>query len=178
MPIRRALLRRTLQQCKAILTACLTCCVPTVNAQAPMASDQLFIPNGTQLCRSVRTEPADSVGYLFQFIDARDSSHERISMVAFDSAGAPLHMMLSIPGTYRQHERRLYMFAVQFFPNSQGGRLIVPEKAARLPTIANGDTVGRVEPIEETLTAGEVARAKALAEWFWAHRCQENVGDL
>jgi hypothetical protein len=173
MTIRPALRRRTLLQSKTVLIAFLTCCVPALNAQTPTASDQLSIPNGTQMCRSVPAEPADSAAYLFQFIDARDSSHDRISMIAFDSAGAPLYMLLSVPGTNPQHERRLYMFAVQFFPTSQGGRSIVPENAAaRLPTTAKGDTVGRVTPIEETLTAAEVARAKILAEWFWAHRCQ------
>lgn len=172
MTIRSTLCRGTLLQRQAVLTACLICSVSAANAQSPIASDQLSIPNGTQMCRSVPTEPADSIAYLFQFIDARDSSHDRISMIAFDSAGAPLHMMLSIPGIYLQHERKLYMFAVEFFPTSQGGRLILPENTARRPTIAKGDTVGRVAPVEETLTAAEVARAKTLAEWFWAHRCQ------
>jgi hypothetical protein len=172
MTIHSTVCRRTLLQSKAVLTACLICSVPALNAQAPTASDQLSIPNGTQMCRSVPAEPADSAAYLLQFIDARDSLHDRISMIAFDSAGAPLYMLLSVPGTNPQPERRLYMFAVQFFPTSQGGRSIVPENAARLPTIAKGDTVGRVAPIEEALTAAEVARAKTLAEWFWAHRCQ------
>src|SRR5258705_2964836 len=172
MTIHSTLCRRALLQSQAVLAAFLTCCVPALNAQELTASDQLSIPNGTQMCRSVPAEPADSAAYLFQFIEARDSSHDRISMIAFDSAGGPLYMLRSVPGTNLQHERRLYMFAVQSFPTGQDGRCIIPENAARLPTTAKGDTVGRVAPIEETLTAAEVARAKTLAEYFWAHRCQ------
>ncbi len=176
MPLCMAFYRTVIRQKHVILTACLISCAGNMNAQSPLALEQLGTPSGTLLCHSIRTNPADSVPHLFHFIDGNDSAHLRTSMVTFDSAGAPLHMMISVPGNDSKQEPQTYMFAVQFYPTSQGGRLIVPDKAARPPVTANTDTVSRPKSIEETLTAGEIARAKALAEWFWAHRCQEDVG--
>lgn len=175
MQIRVAFCRSMLRQKHNILIACLLSCAGNVNAQSSLALEQLLTPKGSLLCHSIRTDPADSVAHLFQFIDGNDSLNRRTSMIAFDSAGAPLHMMVSVPGNDSKQERKTYVFAVQFFPTSQGGRLVVPDRTA-LPITAKTDTVSRAEAIEETLTAAEVARAKALADWFWARRCRENLG--
>lgn len=178
MPVRTALTAMKWQRRCAILIACLAFYARSASAQVTVGVDPLSIPKGTLLCHSVRTDPADSTAFLFQYIDGNDSTRQRLSMIGFDSVGAPLYMMVSAPAENARGERLTYVFTVQFFPKAQGGRLIsFDETPPQVAGAKRADSVTHRKPIEETLTDAEVAHAKVLAEWFWVHRCEDAVAE-
>lgn len=178
MPVRTTLTAMRWQRRRAILIACLAFYARSASAQVTMGVDPLSIPKGTLLCHSVRTDPADSTAFLFQYIDGNDSIRKRLSMIGFDSVGTPLYMMVSAPAESARGERLTYVFTVQFFPKAQGGRLIsFDEASSQIEGEKGADSVAHRKPIEETLTDAEVAHARVLAEWFWIRRCEDAVAE-
>jgi hypothetical protein len=122
------------------------------------------------------TGPADSAAFVFEYVDGNGSDGQRTTFAAFDSAGHPLYMMVSPPVQNSRAERQTFAIVVRFFPKSMGERVVVPSApTSQGPLVGAADSATRGKPFSESLTDAEIAHAKALAEWFWIHRCKSPV---
>ena len=154
-----------------ILAAFVTLYTGVAGAQASTGFDPLDIPGLTLVCRSIPVGPADSATFAFEYIDGDDPAGTRISLVAFDSVGAPTYMMVHAPATSPSGERRMHIVAVQFLPKRVGGRVVITAPA---PIDGAADSVALRKPTEATLTDAEIVHAEKLAKWFWTHRCKDS----
>lgn len=157
---------------RMILAAFVTLHTGVASAQASTGFDPLNIPGPTLVCRSIPVDPADSAAFAFEYIDGSDPTGTRISLVAFDSVGAPIFMMVHAPTTNANGERRMHVVAAQFLPKRVGGRVVITAPA---PMGGAADSVALRKPAETTLTDAEITHAEKLAKWFWTHRCKDSA---
>lgn len=142
---------------------------------APLARAQFALPSGPpsaepMMCRPVPVKPEDSAAFVFEYLEG-DSARQRLTLVAFDSVGGPLHLMMSSTSTTIGDSLRVDLYGVQFFPTQQGGRLVI----SRTPEDSKSPIKGGTEngqTSEQSLTQAQITDAKKLAEWFWSHRCK------
>jgi hypothetical protein len=147
------------------------------SAQAIVGSGGFSIPNGTLICRSIPAGPTDSAAFIFQFVDGIDSARQRLSLVAFDSAGRSVYMLVSAPARTSTGESRTDALAVRFVPKTTGGRVVLPRMLSGQVPMNGSDSATREKLIEEELTQAELGQARTLAEWFWSHRCKGLIDD-
>lgn len=162
---------------RATLVACVALFARVLGAQGNGEFDPLGVPGATLICRPIPVEPADSAAFEFEFIDGSDLGAQRITLLAFDSVGTPLFMMLYAPTKISSSRQRKYFFEVQFYPDRKGVRLVSGDETTSRDSTGSADSVKHNNPKEETLTTAEIAHAKVLAEWFWTHRCKGSVAD-
>lgn len=141
-------------------------------AQAVVGSGGFSIPNGTLICRPLPAATTDSAAFIYQFVDGIDSARQRLSLVAFDSGGHPVYMLLSAPARDSTGESGTDAFAVRFVPKTMGGRVVLSTKGRGQAPMNRGDSAARGKTVEEPLSQAELDQARMLAEWFWSHRCK------
>ena len=156
----------------AFLTLSLAACPAVGVAQTSAEFDPLVLPGTVLLCRSLPTSPADSAAFAFEYVDGGGAGVQRTSFAAFDSVGQPLYMMVSAKG---QHMGFMHNVVVRFSPKGAGERVVLhSQRPPQTPPVGGPDSIDRSKPVEESLTDVEIARAKALAKWFWVHRCKSS----
>jgi len=139
--------------------------------QASNDLDPLKGPSGIMLCRSIPAKPADSAAFMFEFVDGVDSTDRRTSLIAFDSAGGPLFMMVDQPWQNAKGHHGQLMIAARFAPVPSGGRLFI---APRMMATPDGtDSVQIPKGVEEEMSVAEVRQAETLARLLWNRRCKE-----
>jgi hypothetical protein len=79
-------------------------------------------------------------------------------------------MLITAPQTVSASEARKYIIVVQFHPKRIGGNVIIPLTFSS----PSAGSVKRGPLIKEELAEPAIARAEALAKWFWEHRCQSS----
>jgi hypothetical protein len=162
---------------RACLVAYCILSTELATAQAIVGSGGFSIPKGTLVCRPVPAAATDSAAFIFQFFDGIVSARQRLSVVAFDSAGRPVYMLVSAPARTSTGESRTDALAVRFVPKTMGGRVPVSPKATVQVPMNGGDSATHGNIVEEPLTQAELAQARMLAEWFWSHRCKGLIDD-
>lgn len=144
-------------------------------AQTKSGSDPLSLPGAVIMCRAMPVTPADSASFVYQFMDPRGGFDQRMSIAAFDSAGKPLYMVISDPGSDSTTERLMDKLAVRFSPFTAGERVIlsVPRESLALEGDSSSTSGKKPDPDIRKIvfTDLELARARTLAEWFWTRRC-------
>lgn len=152
-------------------------CGGIAHAQSKIEFDPLGLPGSVLLCRSMPVTPRDSAAFVFQYLDGSGSEATRNSFAAFDSVGKPLYMMLSAEGAGSRGELQRKMVVVRFFAQkSTGGILVIPDPLSpEGRPVVPGDSTARPKVPQQPLTDEDVVHAKALAEWYWTHRCRNSV---
>jgi hypothetical protein len=177
MPFRNALTKAKWLTGRARPVVHLLLCAKLAGAQAIAGSGGFSIPNAALFCRSIPAGPADSAAFVFEYVDD-DAERQRLSLVAFDFGGVPLYMMVSAQKTTSTGESRTDAVAVRFVPKAMGGRVTLPRGLpAEVPMNGGSGSLAHEKPVEEALTGAELGQAKALAEWFWSHRCKGLADD-
>lgn len=153
----------------------LAVCSRVASAQGTIGPDIFGLPGAMMMCRALQVGPADSAAFAIEFMDSPFRDGERTSNAYFDFSGKPLYMTVSASGTTPAGEYQVRIAVVRFFPKAMGGMSFV---SGTPPAPGRPDSSAPIIRHPETqLTDAEVSRAKALAEWFWTHRCNRARGD-
>jgi hypothetical protein len=160
----------------AIVALCVILLSGIVSGQATGGSDPLGLPGPVIMCRQMPTTPADSAAFGFQFMDGNGSDEQRTSFAAFDAEGKPLYMMVYAPGQDARGEQAKHIVVVRFFPKGTGEWAVIPNGlTSQAPPVGGADSLSRAKTPEKELTDSEIAHARVLAGWFWAHRCMTSA---
>ncbi|HJP60058.1 MAG TPA: hypothetical protein VJ865_08660 [Gemmatimonadaceae bacterium] len=150
----------------ACRTSAATSRVATDATVAPIASEfnPFAIPHSRLLCRRdelPRSAPAGLIGYEFQ--DGRLTADERVIRTAYDSAGRPVMLIMTVAEKLANGERATHILSTSFLDNKpySGFRVLHPEN--------------RLDNTIEPLSASAVKQAHDLAVWLWGHRCRGDV---
>jgi hypothetical protein len=153
------------------LALCLVVWLGPVGAQATAEIDPLVLPNAVLLCRAKPVTPADSAVFVFHYVDPVGTNGRRTTSIAFDSIGQPLYIVVTASQADINGDPLIYTVFARFFPKALGGRVNVRNQRAS-PT---DSLVPHPVSVKQDLTNGDIARAKDLADWFWAHRCKNST---
>lgn len=157
---------------RVLFAACFLIVAPhAATAQARGVVDLADIPSGALLCRAITSAPADSAAFLFKYAESRDSGGQRMSLVAYDSAGAPLYMTMYSPTKDSIGDIRVQFVAVRFRPRRLGERVMLPTP----PPAGSTDSVRPAISAAATLSEAEISHVEKLANSFWMHRCKDSV---
>ena len=134
---------------------------------------KFFLPHGTILCKQTPVTPSDSADIILDFTEWPDSGGVRNALAAFDSTGRPLYMLVFM----RQASTKNWSdaFAVRFHPFSAGGRIPMPAGDDKAPfNVRPADSADAKTSAQQDLTKSEIDEARILAQWYWAHRCNNS----
>lgn len=142
-------------------------------AQENKAFDPLSPSTGQMLmCRSIAVTPADSADRIFEFREGSDPLSRRETLVAYDSVGSALYLLLSAADTLAGWDSPLHYIAIRFQPKGEGTHArIALDLALRTSRVQPGDSAQRLPPGVREVSSEEITRARALAQDFWSRRC-------
>lgn len=129
--------------------------------------DPFVLPHGPLMCRALPVSPRDSAAYSLEFAEP-DSPMARSSKVTFDSTGSPFSLMMVV----RENDTTSEAVVVRFAPTSTGVWMTLP-RPQEVPTVT-GDAAKihlHADSVTVNLKSAELVKAKAVAVWFWNHRC-------
>lgn len=145
------------------VSLCLVACARPARPQADPAFDFLATPVSPLTCRQLPVTVSDSAAFVFQLVEYR-TPVERTTVFAYDSAGSPRYARTSATAVLNeQGDGWAEISAIRFAPETKG--IHVRKRFAAsvaVPDSTNGITY---------MTPGDLARALALGNWIWAHRC-------
>lgn len=139
-----------------------------VQGQAPGSMDPLApVANGALICRTIKAGAGDSAAVTLEFGDGSPSAGVRQALVAFDSSGVPVYLVVSAEDPRFAGGVKHQVLGARFQPHPLG-RITTTV----VPTSAVGpDTSALVRAPVSPMTNTEIERARQLAEWYWQRRC-------
>lgn len=170
--MRSAFLRRI-----TIAIACSVLLAGPASAQSVDAFDPLGPPVGqTMLCYPISISASDSAAVLLRFLDGRDESQLRETMMAYDSSGIPLYFTVLAHEMTSSGKTRTHAVAGRLSPNAFGVRSVVGDTSGggQIAISESRDSLPKLVPGSTLLTAAELSRAGALAARLWTFPCRHN----
>lgn len=170
-------LRRSIHLSRSIrvVVCCCSVLASRASAQSLGPFDALGPPVGQRmLCHPIPVTPADSAAVLLRFLDGRDELEPRETMIAYDSAGAPLYITVFAGEVTSSGQKRIHAIAARLGAGAFGDR-------STLGDTTGGGEMGLVErrnsalgpvPGSTPLTESEIARARFLAARLWDLSCR------
>lgn len=142
---------------------CLIACARPARAQADSAFDFLATPLSPMMCRQLPTTAGDSAAFVFQLVEYR-APVERTTVFAYDSRGVARYARTSATAVLNERgDGWAEISSIRFAPEKKGIHVRTRFAASVLVTDStNGITYMRSD---------DIARASALGDWIWAHRC-------
>lgn len=134
-----------------------------VRAQADAAFDFLATPASPMMCRQMPATVGDSAAFVFQLVEFRRPV-ERTTVFGYDSSGAARYARTSATAVFNeQGDGWAEIAAIRFAPETKGIHVRKRFVASVVvPDSTNGITY---------MKSADLARALALGDWIWAHRC-------
>lgn len=146
-----------------VVGLCLIASARPARAQADSTFDFLATPVSPMMCRQMPVTVDDSAAFVFQLVEYRRPV-ERTTVFAYDSSGSARYARTSATAVFNeQGDGWAEISAIRFAPEQKGihvRRRFVASVV--VPDSTNGITY---------MKSADLARALALGDWIWAHRC-------